>query len=68
MMMFITFFNIKGTVHFEINPQGQTINQAYYMEILKQLCEAACRKWPELWPNNWIVHDNVPANKAFSDK
>jgi hypothetical protein len=33
--MLITFFNIKDIVHFEFIPQGQTISQAYYMEIPK---------------------------------
>jgi hypothetical protein len=36
--MLITFFNIKGTVHFEFIPQGQAVNQAYYVEIMKQNC------------------------------
>jgi transposase len=28
-----------------------------------------CRKRPELWPNDWILHhDNAPAHKALSVK
>jgi hypothetical protein len=33
----ITFFNIKCIVHFEFISQGQTVNQASYVEMLK-LC------------------------------
>jgi len=62
------FYN-KGTVHFEFTPQGQTTNQAYYVEILKRIREAVRRKRPELWPNNWILHhDNAPTHKALSAK
>jgi hypothetical protein len=41
--MLITFFNIKGTFHSEFIPQGQAINQAYYVEISKTLHEALHR-------------------------
>jgi hypothetical protein len=57
--MLITFFDIKGTVHFE------TVNQAY-VEILKRLREAVHRKGPQLWPNEWIFHHDIaPAHKAL---
>jgi hypothetical protein len=35
----ITFFDVRDFVHFEFIQQGQTVNQAYCMEILKQLHE-----------------------------
>jgi hypothetical protein len=43
-IMLITFFDIKGIVHFVFISQGQTVNQAYYVETMKWLCEAVCRK------------------------
>jgi hypothetical protein len=65
--MLITFFDIKGaTIHFDFIPQGQTVNQAYYVEILKWLREAMRRKRPKLQPNDWILHhNNAPADKAL---
>jgi hypothetical protein len=33
--MLIAFFDIKGIVHFEFIPQGQAVNQASYMEVMK---------------------------------
>jgi hypothetical protein len=45
-----------------------SINQAYYMEILKRL-HAVRTKRPDLWPNDWILHhDNAPAYKALTVK
>jgi hypothetical protein len=67
--MLITFFHGKAIVHFEFIPQGQTVNQAYYMEILKRLREAVGRKRLKLWTNGWILrHDTAPAHKVLSVK
>jgi hypothetical protein len=61
----ITLFHIEGIIHCEFIPQGQTITQAYYVEILKQLREAVPRKKPEILPNDSILHhNNVGAHKA----
>jgi hypothetical protein len=56
-------------VHFEIIPQGQIVNQAYYVEIQKWLCEVVHIKMHELWPSDWILcHDDAPAHKVLSFK
>jgi hypothetical protein len=53
--MLITFFEIEGT---EFIPQGQTVNQAYFVEILKRLLEDMHRR-SELKPNDWILHSQL---------
>jgi hypothetical protein len=63
------FLEIKDVVHFEFIPQGQTVSQAYYVEMLKRLRETVRRERPELWSNDWILHhDNAPAHKALCVK
>jgi len=66
--MLLTFFDIRGTVHYNFVPTGQTVNQVYYLEALERLCEKVRRKRPELFANNsWILHhDNAPAHTALS--
>ena len=59
---------IRGIVHYQFVPTGQTVNQVYYLEVLKRLREKVRRKRPELFANNlWILHhDNAPAHTALS--
>jgi hypothetical protein len=65
--MLITFFDTKGSVHFEFIPQDQTANHTYYVEILKWLYEAVRKERPGLQHSVWILHhNNAPAHKALS--
>jgi hypothetical protein len=37
--MMIVFFNIRGVIMTEWVPEGQTVNQKYYLEVLTKLRE-----------------------------
>jgi len=62
------FFHVKGIVHYESVPNGQTVNQVYLLEVLERLREKVRRKRPEIFSSNsWILHhDNAPAHTALS--
>ena len=66
--MLLTFFDIRGIVHYKFVPTGQTVNQVYYLEVLERLREKVRWKRPELFANNsWILHqDNAPTHTALS--
>ena len=51
-------------------PEGQTVNQVYYKEVLTNLHEQMRRKRPEMWKNgSWVLHqDNAPAHSAVFDE
>jgi len=65
--MLIIFFDIRGIVHKEFVPPGQTVNGNFYCEVLRRLRENVRRKWPEMWKNGeWLLHhDNAPANTSL---
>ena len=44
------FFDIRGIVHYEFVPTGQTVNQVYYMEVLERLREKVRRYDPKILP------------------
>ena len=62
------FFDMRGIVHYEFVPTGQTVNQVYYLEVLERLCEKVRQKRPEIFAiNSWILqHDNVPTHTTLS--
>nr|APL98296.1 truncated putative DD34D transposase [Bactrocera tryoni] len=66
-VMLIVFFDIRGVVHYEYVPTGQTVNKEYYLGVMRRLRDAIRRKRPSLWANNsWILHhDNAPSHKAI---
>ena len=67
-VMMVVFFDEAGVVHHEYAPHGQTVNQTYYLEVLRRLRDAVRRKRPEKWRrNSWFLHhDNAPAHRALS--
>ena len=64
----IVFFDIKGIIHFEFLPLGQTVNQYVFKEILRHLMRLVRDKRRDLWENNaWVLHhDNAPVHSALS--
>jgi hypothetical protein len=68
--MLIFFFDIKGIIYKEFDLVGQTVNSAYYCDVLWQLCEDVQRLRPELWcRKNWLLHhNNTPSHTFFSTR
>jgi hypothetical protein len=62
--MLISSFDANGNVHFV--PNGRTVNQAFYLKVLKRLRDPVRGKRPELWQSGelWLHHDNAPTHKA----
>jgi len=67
-VMLIVFFDMEGIVHYEYVPQGQTVNQQFYLQVLKCLRLAVSHKRPQKWVvGAWALHhDNAPAHTAHS--
>ena len=55
--MLISFFDANGIVHSEFVPNGQTVNQAFHLQVLKRLRDAVRRKCPKLWRSGewWLT-------------
>jgi len=48
-------------------PEGQTVNQVYYKNVLTTLRESVQRRRPDMWKNaSWILHhDNALSVKRY---
>ena len=66
--MLLTVFDIRGIVHYEFVPIGQTVNQVYYLNVLERLREKLDGNDPNIFAStSWILHhDNAPAHTALS--
>ncbi len=64
------FFYCQGIILQEWVPGGQTVNAAYYIEVLKKLRARILRKPPELWvENNRVLHhDNAPTHLSLATR
>ena len=69
-VMLITFFDHQEMVHREFVPQGQTVNQYFYKEVLTRLVNKFRQKPRASWAGKtWILHhDNARAHTALSVK
>ena len=64
--MLICLFDSQGIVQPEFVPQGQTVNQFYYHEILERLRKRVVHVRPSI-ANNWMLHhNNAPCHTAIS--
>ncbi|UYV64900.1 hypothetical protein LAZ67_3002334 [Cordylochernes scorpioides] len=64
-MMIIVFFNIRGIVHCEFVPQGQTVNSAFYLEVLRRLKRRIARVRTDIKDTVKLHHDNATSHTAF---
>lgn len=65
--MLICFFDVKGVIHKEFVPQGQTVNGEFYREVLRRLRNRIRRTRPQMWADKSFVlhHDNAPAHTSL---
>jgi len=62
--MIIVFFYSRGTMHKEFVPPGQTVNHAFYKDVLERLRKWAQRVRTDI-ADDWVLHhDNAPAQTA----
>ena len=60
------FLDSRGIVHKEFVPPGQTVNHAFYKDVLERLWKRVERVRRDV-ADDWVLqHDNAPAHTALS--
>ncbi len=65
-MILILFFDSKDVIHREYVPEGQTVDVAFYIQILDHLSKRIARVRPEMWRDRkfFLLHDIVCLHTA----
>jgi hypothetical protein len=65
--MLITFSDKQGVIHKKIVPEGQTVNSAYYFEVIGRLLKRISRVRPQFRAEgSWfLLHDSAPSHSAL---
>ncbi|UYV73896.1 hypothetical protein LAZ67_11001326 [Cordylochernes scorpioides] len=63
--MIIVFFDIRGIAHCKFVPQGQTVNSAFYLEVLRRLKRRIARVRTDIKDTVKLHHDNATSHTAF---
>ena len=62
----IVFFNIRGIVHKEFVPPGQTVNHTFYKDVLERLQKRVQQVRKDV-TDDWVLHhDKAPAHTVLS--
>ncbi|UYV81375.1 hypothetical protein LAZ67_20000980 [Cordylochernes scorpioides] len=64
--MIIVFFDIRGIVHCEFVPQGQTVNSAFYLEVLRRLKRRIARVRIDIKDTVKLHHENATSHTPSS--
>ena len=64
--MLIVFFGSEGVIHQEFVPEGQKVNEEFYVGILDQLLKRIRQvRTAKFQSNEWfLLHDNTPSHNA----
>jgi len=60
------FFDSRGIVHKEFVPPGQTVNHAFYKDVLERLRKQVQQVQTDVADDWALHHDNAPAHTALS--